>query len=122
MSSKYFGTPTFDKVYCELISVARSKNIINYKKVANIMGLPPGKPMGNYYANETGKILGEICKYEHAHGRPMLSAIVVRTDTGHPGSGFSELARELGKLKPSSSDDEKMFWKQEIENVYKSWS
>ena len=117
MTSKYFN-----KVYCELINVARNKNIINYKKIANIMGLSLEDPMGNYWANETGKILGEICEYEHTHGRPMLSAIVVRTDTGQPGPGFSELARKLEKLKSSSPDDEKVFWEREIEEVYKSWS
>ena len=122
MTSKYIGTHTFDKVYCELINVARSRNIINYIKVANIMGLPPETPMGHQWVNKTGKILGEICKYEHAHDRPMLSAIVVRTDTEQPGIGFSALARELDKLESSSPDDEKSFWKHEIEKVYKCWS
>jgi hypothetical protein len=41
--------------------------------------------------------LGRICEYEHAHGRPLLSAIVV-TDTGSgstPGSGFYPMAARL---------------------------
>lgn len=122
MASKYFETPTFVKVYCKLINTARNKDTINYRKVATIMGLSPETPMGNYWANETGKILGEISKYEHAHDRPMLSAIVVKIDTKQPGPGFSGLARELGKLESSSPDDEKSFWKHEIENVYKCWS
>ena len=122
MISKHFETTTFTKVYCELINIARNKNTINYIKIANIMGLPPETPMGHQWVNKTGKILGEICKYEHAHGRPMLSAIVVRTDTEQPGSGFSALARDLKKLDSSSPDDEKLFWEQEIEEVYKCWS
>ena len=52
----------------------------------------------------------------------MLSAIVVRTDTKQPGPGFPKLARELGKLESSFLDDEKSFWKHEIEKVYKCWS
>jgi hypothetical protein len=50
------------------------------------------------------------------------NAIVVRTDTEQPGSGFSALARDLEKLDSSSPDDEKLFWTQEIEEVYKCWS
>lgn len=121
VSLKYFGTPTFNKVYCELINVARNKKKINYINVANIMGLPPGKPMGNHWQNETGQILGEISEYEFNHGRPMLSAVVVRKKTGDPGDGFLKLAMGLGKILSNSHIDEKTFWEQELKEVYDIW-
>jgi len=118
---KYFGTLIFNEVYCELLNAARDGKTINYKPVAHIMGLALGKPMGHHWANETGKMLGEISEYECEHGRPMLSAVVVNKTTKKPGPGFSHLARELGKLDSSSPDAENGFWETELQKVYNTW-
>ncbi|UQW99257.1 hypothetical protein [Streptomyces sp. RerS4] len=40
--------------------------------------------------------LGHISVYEHQHGRPLLSALVVAKATRRPGNGFVELASRLG--------------------------
>jgi len=121
VNRKYFGTLTFNKVYCKLINVARNQKKINYIDVANIMGLSPGEPMGNHWQKETGQILGEISDYEYNHDRPMLSAVVVRKKNGEPGPGFSKLAVVLGKKSANSDIDEKTFWEQELNKVYNVW-
>jgi len=112
----------FDKVYCELVNAARHKETINYTPIAEIMGLAKGKPLGMFFATRTGEMLGEICRYENKHCRPMLSAVVVRTDTKKPGPGFFVLARELINRDLSSQDDENAFWEQELEKVYNTWN
>ncbi|MDI6810752.1 MAG: hypothetical protein QMD80_03610 [archaeon] len=85
VSRKYFGTETFDKVYCKLIQVARNRQVITYGEIAEIMGLPSA---GQHMSRETGQISGEISEYEHTYNRPLLSAVVVKGDTMIPGSGF----------------------------------
>jgi len=117
VNRKYFGTEKFDKVYCKLIQVARNRQTILYGEIAKIMGLPPS---GDYMARETGQILGEISEYEHLHGRPLLSAVVVRGDKKIPGEGFFTLSRQLGKLQEGM--DERSFWERELEEVYDTWS
>ena len=107
----------FDKVYCKLIQAARNKQPIFYGEIAEIMGLPPS---GDHMARETGKILGEVSEYEHSHNRPLLSAVVVKSDKKIPGKGFFTLARELGKLEEGM--DERSFWERELEEVYDTWS
>ena len=118
VNRKYFGSDIFDEVYCKLIKAARDKQPITYgEEIAKIMGLPPS---GDHMARETGEILGEISEYEHLHGRPLLSAVVVGKDTRIPGKGFFTLARELGKLQEGM--DERSFWERELEEVYDTWS
>ena len=117
VNRKYFGSDIFDEVYCKLIKAARAKQPITYGEIAEIMGLPPS---GDHMARETGEILGEISEYEHLHGRPLLSAVVVRSDKKTIGKGFFTLARELGKLQEGM--DERSFWERELEEVYDTWS
>ena len=48
----------------------------------------------------------------------MLTAIIVRKTDFRPGSGFYDLATELGKLPPKSSEDVKeAFWFSELKKV-----
>jgi hypothetical protein len=67
-----------------------------------------------------GKILAEVSSYEHAHGRPMLSALVVRKHSRRPGKGFGELARYLGEqIVPGQEMD---FWRNEVMSVIACWA
>ena len=115
---KYLGTKEFFEVYCKLIHTAKAGNTIHYEDIAQIMGLPLS---GNYMAREVGEMLGVISTIEHFLGRPMLSAVVVRKDTGEPGDGFFELAENLGKFNPNSQQKKSSFWQQELQNVYNTW-
>jgi len=72
-------------------------------------------------ANEIGHITGEINEYEHRHGRPMLSAVVVTKDTGMPGGGFFVLASSLGKFNGDSEQEKRTFLESELEEVYNTW-
>ena len=51
---------------------------------------------GPHIRNEIGKILGDISVYEHTHGRPLLSSLVVRAGDNYEGDGFYKLGEELG--------------------------
>src|SRR2546428_554217 len=65
------------------------------------------------------QILGIISTYEHQHGRPMLTAIVVHKQDNIPGHGFFELAQHLGLLKPGA--DELAFFCGEVARVHSAW-
>ncbi len=114
---KYLGRKEFFEVYCKLIEAAKGKAVIHYENIAQIMNLPSS---GNYMAREVGEMLGIISALEHFFGRPMLSAVVVRKDTGEPGDGFFELAESLGKFNPASQA-RSSFWRQEVQDVYNTW-
>jgi len=67
-----------------------------------------------------GHALDQINRFEHQHGRPMLSALVVRiTDMG-PGDGFYLCARNLGYNVPVSQ--ERDFWRAEVRKVIEHWA
>jgi hypothetical protein len=117
-SRKYFGGKKFNDVYQKLIEAAKKRKFVCYKEIGKIMGIH--KP-GNYLGWETGRMLGEISKFEHEHGRPLLSAVVIRSDLKRPGDGFFKLAKELGKFKGESKEDQKKFWNRELQAVYTTW-
>ena len=62
--------------------------------------------------------LGHVSMYEVEHGRPMLSALVVNTDTQRPGAGFAKLAAQLGR----KIDDPDVFWREELSRVVSFWA
>ncbi len=62
-------------------------------------------------------LLGRISKEEVAHGRGMLTAVVVRQEDGLPGQGFFQLAKELG----FDASDQEAFWASELARVFKVW-
>jgi len=70
--------------------------------------------------SEIGHLVGEISEDEHAHGRPMLSAIVVSVK-GRPGPGFFALAIELGELNDDSEEGKEAFWLKTRDALYKTW-
>jgi hypothetical protein len=113
---KYRGTTEYARVREELVRAAECGELTTYGKLAEIMGLPA---RGNHMSRETGHLLGEISEDEVQAGRPMLSALVV-TVAGKPGSGFINLAKDLGKFS-GGTVDEVRFWRQECQAVYQSW-
>ncbi|RPE38998.1 hypothetical protein EDD90_1948 [Streptomyces sp. Ag109_O5-1] len=62
--------------------------------------------------------LGHISAYEHQHGRPLLSALVIRKATGRPGAGFADLASQLG----FEAAEEPEFWEHQVEQSVRFWS
>ena len=114
---KYRGTKEYHLIHAELMAAAKYRGTVTYQEIAKIIGLPLS---GNYMGAEIGYLVGEISEDEVISGRPMLSAIVVST-AGKPGSGFFELARQLGRLDSSGRDAEISFWEREMKAVYEQW-
>jgi hypothetical protein len=115
MVKEYRGTKEYAIVYAELITAAKYRGTVTYQEIAKLIGLPLE---GNLMGSQIGLLLGEISEDEVAHGRPMLSAIVVNTQ-GLPGPGFFALGKQLGKIK--DGDDEKKFWQMERSSVHQTW-
>jgi hypothetical protein len=105
------------EIYAELITAARYRGVVTYQHLARLAGLPL---KGSYMGKEIGMYLGAVSDAEHELGRPLLSAVAVSTkDT--PGSGFFSIARDLGRYRGKTREDERAFWKAEQEAVYDAW-
>ncbi len=102
-------------IYEELKRVAKGQRTICYGPVAHMVGLD----LSDYVQlNQLSAWLGEISTHEHRAGRPMLSAVVVATETNMPGIGFFKLARELGVYR---GVDDLAFFVGELRRVHAFW-
>lgn len=98
-----------DVLYDFLTEVARKRRKITYGELGKKFGIPPPfRPLNH--------ALGRVSRAAHKDGRPMLSAVAVNQETEKPGSGFYELAWELGK----DLTDADAFYKSELEQVYET--
>ena len=70
--------------------------------------------------NRIGHLLGEISRYEHAEGRPMLSSIVWCKDMSSPGPGLYKLGMELGIVR--GNEDALAFAIREVNETHAAWS
>lgn len=114
----YRRSTKYALAYSALVLAAHSRSMITYAGIARLTGLPA---TGNPMAKEVGRLVGEISEDEVVDGRPMLSALVVEKDTGHPGKGFFSLARNLKKLVGMSASAEKAFLKKEKTKLFDLW-
>jgi hypothetical protein len=98
-----------------LVEVARQQRTVYYKDVAQQFK----DRRLDHKSEAMVDLLGEISAEEHAAGRPLLSAVVVRNDPELPipGRGFFRLARNLGSM--SKTADKVVFWKAELQRVCK---
>jgi len=106
----------YQVIYERLKEVAKSRRTITYSELAPLARLNMSNAPDR---TEIARILDEISNYEYDHGRPLLSAVVIRKDTNLPGSGFFTLARELGLL---TGDDKDGFYRDELNRVYEIWT
>jgi hypothetical protein len=105
-----------DLIYQKLKQTASQRSLVTYGELAPLVDLDMDNPA---HRNEIGQLLGDISKFEHRQGRPMLSAVAVLSDTKMPGKGFFTLAKELRLL---SGDDELEFFSGELNRVYAHWA
>lgn len=103
-------------IYEELKRIARGQEMTTYSAIAPLAGLDMENPA---HRDAIRQILGIISTYEHQHGRPMLTAIVVHKQDNVPGHGFFELAQHLGVLKPGA--DQLAFFCGEVARVHSTW-
>jgi len=117
VTDKYRKTRQYDLAYYLMIGAAARGQVIYYTELAPLVGLPK---QGQHMGSEIGHLLGEISEDEHRAGRPMLSSIVIGASK-KPGSGYYQLARDLGKLRGTGTAEESAFWESEKAAVYKYW-
>ena len=67
-------------------------------------------------------MLGNVSVYEHEHGRPLLSALVVHAGTGQAGDGFYKglLQKRLGIHLTEA--EERAFWREQVRKVVAYWN
>jgi len=102
-------------IYDKLKSIAKEQKCIYYSEIAPLANLDMDSPADR---NKISEILGEISSYEHEHGRPMLSAVVIHKENNIPGKGFFTLARELDLY---SGNDDWNFFISELRKVHEYW-
>ena len=91
-------------VYGLCMEAARDQMTASYSAVATRIGMDITDDAWWY---QIGTLLDEVSRYEHAHGRRLLSVVVVRQDTERPGAGFFAHAKELGAF--DGVDEEAFF-------------
>jgi hypothetical protein len=115
-----------------LIEVARNRKTITYGELMKEFGIPRGhrKP-----GIGIGHVVGAISEHEYSHGRPLISAIVVRAysesticPNGAPGGGFfglsgipSQLIRSENNWGNPLTNEERNFVKAEQEKIWNYW-
>lgn len=104
------------KIRDSIERAARDGKTLYYGDIAGLADLDMSRAD---HRDQMGEILGDISVYEHERDRPLLSAIVIRKDLNHPGTGFYELARNLGLHK--GRDDAK-FFADEANRVFDYWT
>lgn len=106
-----------EPIYEELKRIARRREMITYSGIAPLAGLDMENPADR---DAIRQLLGMISTYEHQHGRPMLTAIVVHKQDNIPGHGFFELAQHLRLLRPGA--DALAFFCGEVARVHATWT
>lgn len=103
-------------IYVKLKEIAGAGSLITYQNVADLVGLDMHNPGDRAILSQ---LLDDINAEEvTVHGRPMLSAVVVRKDESIPGPGFFECARKLGRYTAGAEDT---FYCEELRQVYVAW-
>jgi hypothetical protein len=87
------------------------RRTIDYVALAKALGMFSG-------GSELAQILGKLQEEDDAEGQGFLSSLVVGKNTGVPGSGYFENAREvLGRDIARDEGAEREFWAGEIEKL-----
>ncbi len=105
-------------IHNRLVRLARARQTTSYKDIAALVGLDARKVADR---SRVAKILADIAVYEHSRARPMLSAIVLHTESGSPGPGFFELARTLDQYSGTDERADRAFLSSEIKRVWDQW-
>ena len=99
------------------MEVARAQSTTRYSEIAPLAGLSMDSPADR---NTIRLLLDAINDEENRHGRPMLSAVVIRIEDNMPGDGFFTCAARLGRM--NTGDDPLTFWLHELRRVHDCWT
>lgn len=107
-------------LYEILIDLAQNDRLAAYSEVAPQIGLDMSIESDR---DEIAERLGEIARYEHENGRPMLTSLVVHYgDDNNPGEGYFGIANTLGLYDGSRNPIAKLtFWAGQVRDVYNHW-
>jgi hypothetical protein len=109
-------SPELERLRDLLIADARAGRVLNYGPIGKLFDLNMDNPQ---HRIRIGEMLGDVSREEVEQGRPMLSSIVVQTDTDLPGHGFFRLGHELGLVQPA--EDEMSFAVRQMKAVFVHW-
>ena len=102
-----------------LIEIAKRKRVATYSDVAAPLGLDMALEGDRSTISD---LLCEISTAEHEAGRPLLSAVIVTSESGAPGSlpgeGFFTMSSRLG----FDVSDRFMFFVTALNEVHAHWS
>ena len=106
-----------DKLRDRLIQAASQEDaFVHYDEVAEILGLSSERLD---HSTVMSQELDAISTFEHQHGRPLLTAVVVHKEDLCPGSGFFKMAKRNKKQRPDEDDD--AFFIAELRHVRQHW-
>ncbi len=123
MSDTRYNLPidTWERAVAELtdvlVPVARRGTTVTYSEA--VSNLSTVHLTGDSTAFHV--LLGDVSRASFDAGAPLLSAVVVAKDSGQPGGGFYDLARELGFDVPDEPAAESMFWGAHLDEVHRWW-
>jgi len=60
-----------------LIELARKNRTITYEELSDQCKLGLDMQASEFNRKEIGRIIGEVSTYEHRHGRPLISSLVL---------------------------------------------
>jgi hypothetical protein len=112
------------KVRQYLINLARRRTnqTITYQKLSDECGLKLNMRDNPNDRRIIGDILDEISVFEANHGRPLLSALVIRLGDNYEGDGFYKMAERLkfGNWEQLKRDG--VFEAEQIKRCIEYWS
>jgi len=103
------------EIYQRIKAIAIDGSVSTYSEISPLANLDMSRQTDR---TKIGEMLGEISTYEHQHGRPMLSVVVIHRDNNMPGEGFFKLARYLGVYR---GNDDFLFFINELRKVHDYW-
>ena len=98
----------------KLLKIARNGSTITYGELGKAVGL-------HWRSRHLIDALDVINRHEDGEDRPLLTAVVINAESKRSGPGFFNLAKTLGRFDPAK-DDERAYWEQERQRVYRHWA
>lgn len=109
-------SPRLEQLRQRLIDTARRQNVMHYGPAADMLGITADRLD---HCPELAQALDEVSTFEHEHGRPLLSVVVVRQEDSRPGAGFFKMATRNGIQTAGQDDDD--FLVAELRRVHAYW-